>query len=57
MSGNEYEISPAKKRKKGVKNVEYKCKRIKNTRLKNQVYVNWRGNTVKQRPHTVLIAG
>ena len=37
------------KRKKGVKSVIYHREIIKESRLKNQAYVNYKGETVKPR--------
>lgn len=37
------------KRRKGVKNVIYKRESIKESRLKNEMYVNYRGDTVGPR--------
>ena len=39
------------KRKKGLKQVEYKCERIKKLRVKNEEYINWKGNLVKPKDH------
>lgn len=39
------------KRKKGLKQVEYKCERIKKLRVKNEEYINWKGNFVKPKEH------
>ena len=35
------------KRKKGVKGIIYKREKIKESRLKNEEYVNYKGETVK----------
>lgn len=37
------------KRKKGLKQVEYKCEKIKKARVKGEEYVNWRGNVVPKK--------
>lgn len=52
MSSSESESnnSTRLKRKKG-KQVEYKCERIKKSRVKNEEYTNWKGNVVKPKEH------
>lgn len=40
-----------KKRKKGVKNKDYRCEIIKKARVKNEQYVNWKGNVVEPIPY------
>lgn len=52
MSSSESESnnSTVLKRKKG-KQVEYKCEKIKKSRVKNEEYTNWKGNVVKPKEH------
>ncbi|KAG8241018.1 hypothetical protein J6590_096407 [Homalodisca vitripennis] len=53
MSSNESDInnSTSLKRKRGRKQVEYKCERIKKSRVKNEKYENWKGNVVRPKEH------
>lgn len=52
MSSSEEEVAfgnVGTKRKKGVKNVIYKCEVIKKARVKGEAYTNYKGNAVGAR--------
>lgn len=46
MADSEIANEPVAKKKKGVKNVTYKSEKIKAARLKNEPYLNHKGNPV-----------
>lgn len=50
-SESEFNYCATQKRKKGLKQVEYKCEKIKKARVKNEEYVNWKGKTVQPKEH------
>lgn len=50
---SQFEDLNLKKRKKGMKNLDYRCEQIKKARVKNEQYVNWKGNVVAPKPHGI----